>query len=98
MNSQRQSVKRRRRLALLAVALFAAAAVAVSLERTDATTARAPVTGEFTGEITPGGPVYRLPPVHVVADRRAELVRMEREEQLERAREVRAKTARKPNV
>jgi hypothetical protein len=85
-----------RRIALLLVALFAM--VAVSLDRTGATPAYAPITGDFIGEITPDGPVYRLPPIHVVAERRAELARIEREEQGDRAREVRAKTARKPSV
>ena len=98
MNPQRSTDDRRRRIALLIVALFAVAAVAVSLDRTGATAARAPIIGDFTGEITADGPVYRLPPIHVVAERKAELARIEREAQLDRAREVRAKTARKPSV
>ena len=98
MNPQRSTDDRRRRIALLIVALFAVAAVAVSLDRPGATAARAPVIGDFTGEITADGPVYRLPPIHVVAERKAELARIEREEQDDRAREARAKTARKPSV
>ena len=98
MNPQRSTDDRRRRIALLIVALFAVAAVAVSLDRTGATAARAPIIGDFTGEITADGPVYRLPPIHVVAERKAELARIEREEQVDRAREARAKTARKPSV
>jgi len=98
MNPQRSTDDRRRRIAFLIVALFAVAAVAVSLDRTGATAARAPIIGDFTGEITADGPVYRLPPIHVVAERKAELARIEREAQLDRAREVRAKTARKPSV
>ncbi len=44
-----------------------------------------PLVGDFTGEVLPQGPVYRLPvyrlaPVHVVADRSDELARIEREE------------------
>jgi hypothetical protein len=38
-----------------------------------------PLIGDFTGELAPSGPVYRLPPVHVVADRSVELARVERE-------------------
>jgi len=39
-----------------------------------------PLIGDFTGELAPAGPVYRLPRVHVVADRSVELARIEREE------------------
>jgi hypothetical protein len=39
-----------------------------------------PMIGDFTGELGPAGPVYRLPSVHVVADRSVELARIEREE------------------
>ncbi len=39
-----------------------------------------PMIGDFTGELAPAGPVYRLPRVHVVADRSVELARIEREE------------------
>ena len=39
-----------------------------------------PVIGDFTGELAPAGPVYRLPSLHVVADRSVELARIEREE------------------
>ncbi len=69
MNFLRQSDKRRRRAALLTVALLAAATAAVAFGRTDTTARPATLTGIFTGEITPAGPVYRLPPIHVVARR-----------------------------
>jgi len=98
MTPQRQTDACRRKVALVTAALFAVAAVAASLDRTDPTTARAPLVGGFTGEITAEGPVYRLPPVHVVADRKAELARIEREEYLARAREPEARTARKPHA
>lgn len=39
-----------------------------------------PLIGDFTGEFVPAGPVYRLPSLHVVADRSVELARIEREE------------------
>ena len=44
------------------------------------------------------GPVYRLPPVHVVADRESALACIEHEEQRERARAAQATSAGKPNV
>jgi hypothetical protein len=97
MESQRQGDERRRRLTLFTAAAFAAAVVAVALEHTDATTARVPVTGEYTGEISQDGPVYRLPPVHVVADRESAPARIERAEQSGRARAAQT-TAGKPNV
>ena len=98
MNPQRPIDRRRRRLAFLTAALLAVAAVEASLDRTDPTAVRAPVSGVFTGEIAPGGPVYRLPPVHVVADRKTELARIEREDRLDRAREAVAKTGQQPNT
>ena len=39
-----------------------------------------PLIGDFTGELAPAGPVYRLPRVHVIADRSVELARIERVE------------------
>jgi hypothetical protein len=98
MSSQGQGGKRRRNVALFTAAFSAAAAVAVALEFTDATTAHVPIIGEYTGELSRDGPVYRLPPVHVVADRDAALARTERVGQLERAPGAQANTARKPNV
>ena len=97
MNHQRPIDRRRRRLAFLTAALLAVAAVEASLDRTDPTAVRAPVSGVFTGEIAPGGAVYRLPPVHVVADRKTELARIEREERLLRSSEARAKAESKPS-
>jgi hypothetical protein len=40
--------------------------------------------GVYTGEIADGGPVYRLPAIEVVVDRKTELARIEREERRER--------------
>lgn len=39
-----------------------------------------PLVGDFTGEVVAEGPVYRLPAIHIVADRSVELARIEREE------------------
>lgn len=39
-----------------------------------------PLVGDFTGEVSAEGPVYRLPAVHVIADRSVESARIEREE------------------
>ena len=49
--------------------------------------------GIFTGTFEQGAPVYRLPPVNVVATRKVELAKTEREERLARARQARAKAA-----
>ena len=46
----------------------------------DRTAATYPLVGDFTGEVVAEGPVYRLPAIHVVADRSVELARIEREE------------------
>ena len=83
MRSRHQMDDGHRRLAFVAAALFALSFVVAPLERTDATATRAPssaeVSGTFTGETTADGPVYRLPPLHVVADRKAEYARIERD-------------------
>jgi len=50
--------------------------------------------GVFTGEVVAGLPVYRLPAIEVVADRKTEFARIEREEKQERARQARAKAGR----
>jgi hypothetical protein len=43
-------------------------------------------------------PLYELPPITVVADRKAELARIERDEQLMHVKQARSKTAVKPPV
>ena len=103
MDFRQQMVSGRRKVAVLVAAVFALSVVVASLKPTDATPARAPVTGEltgaFTGETTADGPVYRLPPLQVVADRRTEYGRIEHEEQRERARAAQARaSAQKPGV
>lgn len=62
-----------------AVATVVAGAVLVG-GLADGAVAMRPIIGDFTGDIAPAGPVYRLPAMHVVADRVVELVRIEREE------------------
>ena len=49
--------------------------------------------GVFTGTFVNGMPLYRLPPISVVAHRNEELARIEREEQQERLRKMRARLA-----
>jgi len=97
MNSQHPIDRRRRLLSLLTAALLAVAVVEAAFDRADPAAVPAPAAGSFTDEFVPGGPVYRLPPVHVVADRRTELARIEREERLLRSSEARAKAESKPN-
>ena len=103
MQSSHQMDDGHRRLVFVAAALFALSFVVAPLERTDATAARAPtsteVSGKFTGEITADGPVYRLPPLHVVADSKTGYARIDHEEQRERARAAQARSAeQKPGV
>ena len=97
MNPQHPNDRRRHWLAFLTAALLAVAAIEATLDRTDPAALRASVTGGFTGEIAPDGPVYRLPTVHIVADRQTELARIEREDRLDRARDALAKTALQPD-
>ena len=70
-----------RTLGALTVAATVALA-ALGIAGTPAGTERSarPLIGDFTGELAPAGPVYRLPSVHVVANRSVELARIEREE------------------
>jgi hypothetical protein len=49
--------------------------------------------GVFTGEYVNGTPVYRLPPVIVVAGREVERAKLEREKQSTRAEQARVKAA-----
>jgi len=87
---------------LLVVTLIATAALGASAEAADSQpTGTAPATaqliGSFTGEYVNGAPVYRLPPVLVVASRKVQQGRLVREEQSARAQQARAKAAaRKP--
>ena len=49
-----------------------------------------------TGEYVDGAPVYRLPAVTVVASRKAELARLEREEHVARAPKAAARATSRP--
>jgi uncharacterized protein YjiS (DUF1127 family) len=85
---------------LLAVGLIATATPMRAAEPTcppptSTAYAQAQMAGVFTGEFVNGAPVYRLPQVIVVADRKVELAKMEREEQSIRAKQARTKTAAK---
>ena len=66
----------------VATVLALAAAATLGVDRAPANRAAIarPLVGDFTGEVVAAGPVYRLPVVHVVADRATERARMEREE------------------
>ena len=80
-------------LVVIATAVLGAAADATGLWPTGEERAQAQMVGVFTGEFVNGAPVYRLPPVIVVASRKAEWAKLEREEQSTRARQARAKAA-----
>ncbi|HEY2967481.1 MAG TPA: hypothetical protein VGK75_03855 [Casimicrobiaceae bacterium] len=104
----RKDADHRRRIAfqlstpLLVVTLIAAVTLGAAAEAADSRpTGTAPATaqliGSFTGEYVNGAPVYRLPSVIVVASRKVERVKLEREERSTRAQQARAKAAaRKP--
>jgi len=66
--------------ALTFASTIALAALGIAGVSADPAPRTRPLVGDFTGEVLPQGPVYRLPPVLVVADRSVELARIEREE------------------
>jgi hypothetical protein len=72
------------------------AAEATYPQSTSTAHAQAQMVGAFTGQFVDGVAVYRLSPVVVVASRKVELAKMEREEQSTRAKQARAKTGRRP--
>jgi uncharacterized protein YjiS (DUF1127 family) len=84
-------------VSLLTAGLIATATPASAAEATYPQTASKAYTqgqsGVFTGKFVDGAPVYRLPPIVVVASRKVELAKMEREEQLTRAKQARTRTA-----
>jgi hypothetical protein len=81
---------------LIATAMPTWAAEATCPPPASTTYAQAQTVGVFTGRFVDGAPVYRLPAMVVVANRQAELAKMEREEQLTRARQARAKASARP--
>lgn len=95
---QRRQIPVKLSASLLAAGLIATAAPTWAAEATypQATStayAQAPMAGVFTGQFVDGVPVYRLPPVTVVAARKVELAKMEREEQSTRAKQARTRAA-----
>ena len=106
-SAARKDADHRRRIAfqlstpLLVVTLIATATLGAGADAADSRpTGTAPATaqliGSFTGEYVNGAPVYRLPPVLVVASRKMERVKLEREEQSTRAPQARSKAAARP--
>jgi hypothetical protein len=81
--------------ALVATAVQAWAGSTTASGQSAANTANAPMVGVFTGEFVNGAPVYRLPPIAVVAGRKA-LAEQALENGIVRARQARAKAAAKP--
>jgi hypothetical protein len=79
MNHPNWNASRRLGRWLLASAVAAAALWVVAAPPATAPRAR-PLVADFTGEVASGGPVYRLPPLQVVARRSVELARIERDE------------------
>jgi len=83
-------------VALIATVALGAAAEAADLQPVSKVFAKKQVVGVFTGDYVNGTPVYRLPPVIVVAHREVQRARLEREKQLTRAEQARAKAAARP--
>jgi len=82
---------------LISAATLGAGAEAADSRSTGNASPTAELIGSFTGEYVHGAPVYRLPPVIVVARRKVEQATPAREEQSTRAQQARAKAAaRKP--
>ncbi len=92
MDRYREMTLGRRRPAKLTLAAVAACAFALVVVGVDRNLDSADSPAVFTGEIVAGHPVYRLPSLEVVTDRRTEFARIEREER--QAREAHSKTAR----
>ena len=88
MNPYRNGAPRRRSWTAAAVGVCVAAALLAGL---DMNLDRLGRYGVYTGVIVAGGPVYRLPSVEVVANRKTELARIERDEKRELAREAQAR-------
>lgn len=82
-------------VALIAPLALGAAAEAADLRPTSKERAQAQMVGVFTGECVSGVPVYHLPPVIVVASRKVERAKLEREEQFARGQQAGAKAAAK---
>jgi uncharacterized protein YjiS (DUF1127 family) len=83
-------------VALIATVALGAAAEAADLRPAGKASAQTQVVGIFTGDYVNGTPVYRLPPMIVVASREVERARLEREKQSTRAEQARAKAAARP--
>jgi hypothetical protein len=85
---------------LLVIVLIAIGTPAVAAETVPQPKDKASIetqsVGVFTGAFVNGMPVYRLPPVSVVAHRKVEEARMAREEREARVKQARAKAAGRP--
>ena len=82
-------------VALIATVALGATAEAADLRPPSRASANAQLVGLFTGEYVDGAPVYRLPPVIVVASREADRAVLQRERQTLRAQQARSKAAAK---
>lgn len=92
----RQAVKSLLATLLLASAVHAWAAEPVVTAPANPERAGVPMVGVFSGEFVNGVPVYRLPRLVVVASRKAELAKLEREEHLVRTKQTPTKKAGPP--
>jgi hypothetical protein len=69
---------------------------ATAAEVVDHRSDQAKMAALFTGRFVDGVPVYQLPALAVVASRKAELAKIDRDESTKRIRQARARAATKP--
>jgi hypothetical protein len=87
-SNRRLAIRTLQALALGLAVVLLLAAIPVSTDKPAASQlgkrapATAPTIGTFTGEYENGVPVYRLPPIAITADRKTEMAKMAREDQL----------------
>ena len=78
-------------IVLIATSVPAAAAETTVSQPPIKTSTESQNVGVFTGKFVDGMPVYQLPPLNVIGHRKVELVKLPREEQSARNKQVRAK-------
>lgn len=87
-SNRRFAIRALQALALGLAVVLLLAAIPVSTDKYAApqlgklAPATTPMIGTFTGEYENGVPVYRLPPISITADRKTEMAKMAREDQL----------------
>lgn len=81
---------------LMTAAAHGWAANAIAPQTSVSPTVQAQLTGVFTGQHVNGAPVYRLPPVTVIADRNLEPAKIKHQERLAHTKQAPSKFAARP--